>query len=437
MSELTTSVEPPGSGPAHGDAARSRLGIAGHPPGLIDEEPRDPLIEVAIPVYNEEHVLAASVRRLHAYLRETFPYRFVITIADNASTDGTWDVAQRLALEIPAVDAVHLDRKGRGRALRHVWSTSVADVVAYMDVDLSTDLHAFLPLIAPLVSGHSDLAIGTRLSRGSAVVRGPKREFISRTYNLLLRTTLAARFSDAQCGFKAGRTEIVRALLPAVEDEAWFFDTELLLLAERNGLRIHEVPVDWVDDPDSRVDVARTAVDDLRGMARVARRVLSGAFHVPVPARTREAQLPTGMSRQLPSFAVIGVISTIAQLALYALLRFFMPVIAANVVSYFIAAIANTAANRRFTFGVRGRRRAMRHHLEGGVAFIVGLVVSTAGLAVFDTVAPYAPRLAEVAALFALNLFAAVIRFVLLRAWVFHPRRAADESEPVLQEQSR
>ncbi len=397
---------------------------------------RDPLIEVAIPVYNEERVLAATVRRLHAYLGERFPYRFVITIADNASTDGTWAIAERLRLEIPEVEAVHLDRKGRGRALRHVWGTSVADVVAYMDVDLSTDLDAFLPLIAPLVSGHSDLAIGSRLSRGSAVVRGPKRELISRTYNLLLRTALAAHFSDAQCGFKAGRAEVVRALLPGVEDEAWFFDTELLLLAERNGLRIHEVPVDWIDDPDSRVDIMRTALDDLRGMARVGRRVLSGAFRVPVPRRTEEARLPNGMRRQLPSFAVIGVFSTAAQLALYALFRLFLPVISANVVSYLLAAVANTAANRRFTFGVRGSRGAVRHQMEGGVAFLVGLVVSTAGLAAVHAMAPGAPRIAEVGALFALNLFAAVIRFVLLRAWVFHPRRRR-EHEPVLQEPSR
>jgi glycosyltransferase involved in cell wall biosynthesis len=436
MSELTTSLESPGARPGDGDT-RQRPSLAGRLPGFITGEPYGPLIEVAIPVYNEEHVLAASVRRLHTYLRETFPYRFVITIADNASTDRTWEVAERLALELAEVEAVHLERKGRGRALRHVWSTSVADVVAYMDVDLSTDLHAFLPLIAPLVSGHSDLAIGSRLSRGSAVVRGPKRELISRAYNLLLRTALAARFSDAQCGFKAGRAEIVRALLPAVEDEAWFFDTELLLLAERNGLRIHEVPVDWVDDPDSRVDVVRTAVDDLRGMARVARRVLSGAFRVPVPARSRDVRLPTGMRRQLPSFAVIGVISTIAQLVLYALLRLFMPVITANVVSYLLAAVANTAANRRFTFGVTGSRRAVRHQLEGGVAFLVGLVVSTAGLAFVHAMAPDASRLTEVGTLFGLNLFAAVIRFVLLRAWVFHPRRTSQEHEPVLQEQSR
>jgi putative flippase GtrA len=291
-----------------------------------------------------------------------------------------------------------------------------------MDVDLSTDLQAFLPLIAPLVSGHSDLAIGSRLSRGSAVVRGPRRELISRAYNLLLHTTLAARFSDAQCGFKAGRTDVVRALLPAVEDQAWFFDTELLLLAERNGLRIHEVPVDWVDDPDSRVDVVRTAVDDLRGMLRMARRLLSGALRVPMPPRA--TRLPAGMRSQLPSFALIGVVSTLAQLVLYALLRLFMPVVGANVVSYFLAAIANTAANRRFTFGVVGARRAVRHQLEGGVAFLVGLAVSTGGLFAVHAIWPYAPRLAELAALLALNLFAAMIRFVLLRAWVFHPRRA-------------
>ena len=384
-------------------------------------EPRGPLIEIAIPVHNEEHVLATSVRRLHDYLRETFPYRFVITVVDNASTDRTWEVASRLALEIPEVEAVRLERKGRGRALRHVWGTSQADVVAYMDVDLSTDLDAFLPLIAPLVSGHSDLAIGSRLSRGSSVVRGPRREVISRAYNLLLRLTLFARFSDAQCGFKAGRTEVVRALLPAVEDQSWFFDTELLLLAERNGLRIHEVPVDWVDDPDSRVDVLRTALDDLRGMARMARRLVSGALRVPVPARP----LPPGLSAQVPSFAVIGVVSTVAQLVLYAVFRAFLPVVLANVVSYVLAAVANTAANRRFTFGVVGSGRAVRHQLEGGVAFLLGLAVSTLGLAAVHAAAPAAPRVVELVALLVLNVFAAVLRFVLLRAWVFHPRRAS------------
>jgi glycosyltransferase involved in cell wall biosynthesis len=236
--------------------------------------PAGPLVEVVVPVHNEQHVLETSIWRLHGYLEAGFPFSFRITIADNASTDATWLLAKRLAERLGGVRAVHVPQKGRGRALRQVWGASDAAVVAYMDVDLSTGLEALLPLVAPLLSGHSDLAIGTRLANGAAVVRGPKRELVSRCYNLLLRATMRARFSDAQCGFKAGRTEVVRALLPAVEDEAWFFDTELLLAAQRGGLRIHEVPVDWVEDADSRVDVVRTALDDLRGMARVARRRL-------------------------------------------------------------------------------------------------------------------------------------------------------------------
>src|SRR5580693_3496129 len=230
---------------------------------------RDSLVEVVVPVYNEERVLAESVRRLHAYLTAQFPFRFVITIADNGSTDSTFVLAQEISARLSGVRAVHLDRKGRGFALRHVWGGSEADIVAYMDADLSTGLDAFLPLIAPLLSGHSDLSVGSRLAHGAQVVRGPKREIISRVYNLLLRTVLSARFSDAQCGFKAGRTEVIRALLPAVADDTWFFDTELLMLAQRKGLRIYHVPVTWTEDPDSTVEIVRTALADLRGVVRL------------------------------------------------------------------------------------------------------------------------------------------------------------------------
>jgi hypothetical protein len=138
-----------------------------------------------------------------------------------------------------------------------------------MDVDLSTDLDALLPLVAPLVSGHSQVAVGSRLARGARVVRGPRREVISRIYNLILRSVLHLGVHDAQCGFKAVRTDALQTLLPEVEDESWFFDTELLVRAQRAGLRIVELPVDWVDDPDSRVDIVRTALDDLRGVARL------------------------------------------------------------------------------------------------------------------------------------------------------------------------
>ncbi|HYK98367.1 MAG TPA: dolichyl-phosphate beta-glucosyltransferase [Candidatus Acidoferrales bacterium] len=228
-----------------------------------------PVVDVVVPVYNEERDLGPSIRKLHAFLRTSFPFSSVITIADNASKDGTLALAQGLAAELPGVRVLHLDQKGRGRALRAAWSRSEAQVVSYMDVDLSTDLKALLPLVAPIVSGHSDLATGSRLAHGSRTKRGPKREFISRGYMLVLRLLLGAGFTDAQCGFKAVRASVARELVNIAEDNTWFFDTELLILAQRRGLRLHEVPVDWTDDPDSRVAIVRTAVDDLKGVWRM------------------------------------------------------------------------------------------------------------------------------------------------------------------------
>jgi glycosyltransferase involved in cell wall biosynthesis len=226
-------------------------------------------VEIVIPVFNEKRVLEGSIRRLHAFLTQHVPFSWRILIADNGSTDGTDVVARRLSYELPAVQLLRLRAKGRGRALRAAWSTSRAEVLCYMDVDLSTDLGGLLPLVAPLLSGDGDLAIGTRLHRDARVRRSLKRELISRSYNCLLRLLLRARFSDAQCGFKAIRGELAHELLPVVADEEWFFDTELLIAAQRRGVRIHEVPVDWVEDRDSRVRIVATALSDLRGIARL------------------------------------------------------------------------------------------------------------------------------------------------------------------------
>ncbi len=226
-------------------------------------------VEIIIPVYNEEHVLRQSIETLRSYLLRYFPYQWQITVADNASTDGTWELAQTLKAEYPGVHALHLDQKGRGRALRTAWLASDADVVSYMDVDLSTNLESFLPLVAPIITGHSDLAIGSRLLRGAMVTRQWKREIISRCLNLTIKLMFRNRFSDAQCGFKAIRRTVAQELLPQVENQAWFFDSELLLLAEERGYRIYEVPVVWVEDLDSRVHVVRTAAEDLSGLWRV------------------------------------------------------------------------------------------------------------------------------------------------------------------------
>lgn len=378
-----------------------------------------PVLDVVVPVHNEQTDLEPCVRRLHAYLRDRFPYSFRITVADNASVDATPVIAQRLADELPEVRAVRLGQRGRGRALRAVWSASDAAVLAYMDVDLSTDLAALAPLVAPLLSGHSDLAIGSRLARGARVVRGTKREIVSRCYNLILRGTLAARFSDAQCGFKAIRADVAARLLPLVQDTGWFFDTELLMLAQRAGLRIHEVPVDWVDDPDSRVDIRSTALADLRGVARLATAFCTGAL--PISALRKEfGRTPDSLAGQAARFVVIGVASTLVCLALFLVLRPVLPAQAANLVALLATAIANTAANRRLTFGVRGGRDAARHQVQGLVVFAIGLACTSGALAMVGS----AGRWVEVAVLVLANLFATVVRFVLLRSWVFRVRVA-------------
>jgi glycosyltransferase involved in cell wall biosynthesis len=234
-------------------------------------ETAPPVLDIVIPVHNEVHAIVPSVRRLHAYLSAGLPSSFRITVVDNGSVDGTWTMIRRLHQELDGLAALRLAEKGRGRALRAGWSASNARVLAYCDVDLSTDLGAVLPLLAPLLSGHSDLAIGSRLARGARIVRGRRRDLISRCYNVILRSTLRAHFSDAQCGFKAITADAAQLLLPMVADNGWFFDTELLVLAERAGLRIYEVPVDWIDDPDSRVDVVNTALRDVVGIARLCR----------------------------------------------------------------------------------------------------------------------------------------------------------------------
>jgi putative flippase GtrA len=398
------------------------------PRPAADTETSTPVLDVVIPVYNEEQGLAVCVQRLHAYLTNGFPYSARITIADNASTDATIQVAHILAEEYDNVQVLHLDAKGRGRALRTAWQASDAEVVAYMDVDLSTDLNALLPLVAPLVSGHSDLAIGTRLSPNSRVVRGPKREFISRSYNLILKASLRAHFSDAQCGFKAVRTDIARQLLPLVEDGEWFFDTELLVIAERAGLRIHEVPVDWIDDPDSRVDIVETARKDLQGVWRLGRAMATGALPLDELRRAvgREPLVdgvPLGMVGQAVRFAIVGVASTLAYVVLYVLLQSTVGGQVANFLALLITAIGNTAANRAFTFGVRGSTSAVSHHFQGLVIFGIGLFLTSGSLFALHHWAPSALVSLELVVLVVANLLATLIRFVGLR-WVFRDTSA-------------
>jgi putative flippase GtrA len=375
---------------------------------LVTEDPlagwRRPAIldvEIVVPVYNEERAVAATVYRLHSFLSRELPFSWQITIADNASTDCTPEIAEALTASLDGVEVLRLEQKGRGRALRAAWSATSARVVAYMDVDLSTDLRGLLPLLAPVLSGHSQVAIGSRLASGSRVARGARREFISRTYNLLLRTVLRAKFTDAQCGFKAVRADALAELLPEIRDESWFFDTELLVLAQRRGMRIHEVAVDWVDDPDSRVDIVTTALDDLRGVARLA------------------------LAAPITRFIAIGIASTLAYALLFLALAGAIGSAAASATALALTAVANTAANRRLTFGIRGRSHLGRQHLAAFIVFVIALGLTNGALAVVHGLDPHPARLVEVAALVLANLAATVTRYVALATWVFRGRPAA------------
>ncbi|WP_459752185.1 dolichyl-phosphate beta-glucosyltransferase [Streptomyces sennicomposti] len=363
-----------------------------------------PVLDVVVPVFNEETDLEPGVRRLHTHLRETFPYAFRITVADNASTDATPRIAARLAGELPEVRWLRLAEKGRGRALRAAWSRSEAPVLAYLDVDLSTELTALLPLVAPLVAGHSDLAIGTRLAPGARVVRGAKREVISRCYNAVLRLTLGVGFSDAQCGFKAVRREVAGRLLPLVRDTEWFFDTELLVLAERSGLRIHEVPVDWVDDPDSRVDLLPTALADLRGIARIARRpartaLAAAAETLPAagPPPDGGEHWPAPVAARARRYAGVAALAVLAHLLLYAALRPAAGAQSANALAVLVCALAGPAAHRRVTLPA-------------------ALLLTGGTLTALHHTAPSAAHRTELAALLAADLVVALLRSPFRRA---------------------
>lgn len=385
-----------------------------------------PVLDVVIPVFNEQHTVAACVRRLHQHLVQTFPYPFRITVADNASTDATAAVASGLVAELPGVTVVRLAEKGRGRALKAVWLASDAPILAYMDVDLSTDLDALWPLVAPLMSGHSDLAIGSRLARGSRVVRGARREVVSRGYNLILRGALGARFTDAQCGFKAIRADVAAELLPLVEDTTWFFDTELLVLAQRCGLRIHEVPVDWFDDPDSRVDVVGTALDDLRGVRRVRRSLASGALPLTDIAARLGRGTPGGSTwQQLQRFAAVGVASTVVHLGLFAALSAGMASAqVANLLALLVATVANTALNRRWTFGIQGGRGAARHQAQGLAVFGVTWLMTAGALGLLHLVAAAPPTAAQTGVVAVATAASTAVRFVAMRSWMFRPPTA-------------
>jgi putative flippase GtrA len=378
-------------------------------------DPRRELVdvEIIVPVYNEAPHLVERISELRAFLNAEFPFRALVTVVDNASTDGTFALAQKMAAVTPGVAAMHLRRKGRGHALRSAWSTSIAPVVAYMDVDLSTSLSALLPLVAPLISGQCDVAVGTRLAHGAHVVRGPRRELISRAYNLLLRCSMRAGFSDAQCGFKALRADAARELLPLVHDDEWFFDTELLVTAKRLGMRISEIPVDWVDDPDSRVQVLDTALRDLRGLWRISHGDARRLDHV------RHSEQAT--ADELMRFAGVGVLSTLGYLCLLAAFRPVAGVFAANAIALALCTLVNTSVHRELAGDPEGSPTRWQFFAIATGLYLISVTLTTLALMGAHVVLPGSLVLAFGGVTVA-SAGASILRFSILRAWVFRPQ---------------
>jgi glycosyltransferase involved in cell wall biosynthesis len=227
------------------------------------------LVDVLLPVYNEEHVLEKSVTTLRKFLQDNVTdFDWIITIGDNASTDKTLEIGKELEKRFEDVRIFHLPQKGRGRMVKYAWQKSDAEILSYMDIDLSTDLNAFPPMVRAIMEGY-DVAIGSRQYKGSEVKRSFKRELISRGYIWILKLLLGFPFTDAQCGFKAVSKKLVKDLFGMIEDDEWFFDTELLYLAHKNGYKVKELPVRWIEDTDSRVKIARTAWLDIKGVFRM------------------------------------------------------------------------------------------------------------------------------------------------------------------------
>lgn len=459
-------TEPSYTGPIYTDSAPADSTDTHPAPGaLTAPAPTTPVrarttVDLLVPVYNEEHQLRDSVEKLLAFTAGS-PHDVTIVVADNASTDATPLIGSGLAHEYPRVRYIRLEQKGRGRALRHIWSRSYADVLAYTDVDLATDIHLLDPMVSAVAprrpAGESaaapahgaaptspsapnepepdnrptgnlptdtlpvaDIAIASRLLTDSRVERGVKREIISRCYNRLLRATMDVDYSDAQCGFKVVNRRAAEALLPHITDTGWFFDTELLTLARWSGLRVHEFAADWTDDPDSSVDVTSTALDDLRGMLRMRRTLARGDYPLAEIAR-RVGRSPArpNTGTQILHFVDVGILCTLAYSLLFLLLTALVPTQIANVLALLLSTLVNTALNRRYSFGIRNPEGIVRHHLKGLAVFgLCWLLTSSAITLTAGLTGTWAP-LEVLSAVTAANVLATVLRFALHRTWVF------------------
>lgn len=363
-------------------------------------------ILIVIPIFNEEAALKTTVEKTLHFLNDETKYNYSVLIADNNSTDTSPDIAKTLAVENEKVSYLHLPRKGRGFALRTAWLETEADVLVYMDVDLSSPLKALPDLINPILDNQADIVFGSRLKppHGKAVNRNVTREITSRGYNLLLQFFMGADFKDAQCGFKAFSKQAFLELEPETKNNTWFFDSELLLLGQYKKLRLKEIGIRWEDDPNSSVNIVGTALENLKEMWRMY-----------IKYR------PQSLFHKLFTFGIIGGLSTVGQLLLFLLLRIVLPSQVANTLSLIVLTILNTVANKRFSFRNKSTERYHHIFLVSLISFLVFWIPTTGALYILhETFGINDQPLTETIVILCASVVGTVLKFLFL-SYIYTP----------------
>lgn len=236
------------------------------------------LVEFCLPIYNEEKIIEKNVLKIVNFCKEkNLPFNWRVIIVNNGSKDNSLAISQKLSADNKQIGYTTILEPGRGQALKKYWLTSNADVVAYMDADLAVSLNNIIDLINPFVNNEADLVIGSRMMPGATIKRSFIRELISQSCNILYRLIIGNNISDTQCGFKAIKTEVFKKIAPYIEDNKWFFDTEIISFTHHLGYKIKEVPVNWeenrYDERKSKVNLLKDSFIHLKNLLRLKKRL--------------------------------------------------------------------------------------------------------------------------------------------------------------------
>jgi len=235
-------------------------------------------ILVVLPARNEELIIRDNVLRLYEYMQGAFPNDdWKIVVSDNNSSDRTAEIVKELAEKHARIEYLLVTVVGKGAAVKNAWEKYSSDVYMFMDSDLATDIHGIPMLVEPLRLETSDIACGSRFLRESAVERSLIRRVTSFGYRLVVKLLLSIKVRDLPCGFKAINEKAKKALLSKIESDGWFFDSELIILGEKLGLRVQEIPVRWREPIEtgrkSKVKIISLSIEYVKEVVKIRKRL--------------------------------------------------------------------------------------------------------------------------------------------------------------------